>query len=70
MTTIAKVGFQINALSSASGWPIFMKRRFDWLRALAGQHQFETFSNHFNKTITRAAGKVLLIRNKMEVDDC
>ena len=37
----AQAGFQIDALSSASDWLIFRKRRFDWLRVPPKKHQFE-----------------------------
>ena len=37
----AQAGFQIDALSSASDWLIFRKRRFDWLRVSPRKHQFE-----------------------------
>ena len=45
----AQAGFQIDALSSATNWLIFQKRRFDWPRVPPRKRQFENPSQ-VNKT--------------------
>ena len=46
---LTQAGFQIDALSSASDWLNFKKRRFDWLRVSPRKHQFENPSQTINE---------------------
>ena len=46
---LTQAGFQIVALSSASDWLNFKKRRFDWLRVSPRKHQFENPSQTINE---------------------
>ena len=49
----SKIGFQNNASSSLSDWPIFSKLRYDWLRVLPNSHQFENLSKYSPKVEPR-----------------